>query len=299
MEEQIESIADRLIGSFVGESHPVELISRYSYHLPLIVICEMLDIPPEARDDLRVWANTLGYFVGADWTDRELVARSHDSVFKLRSYLTELFDSRRGGSSSDLLTALINAESDGDRFTEEELVAMITQFVFAGHETSTMFLGNALVSLLGTYRSQWDELCEDRSLIPAAVEELLRHGSPTHNIDKLAAEDFEIGGVEIKQWDTVNLMLASANHDEDAYEAPEVLDIHRTDTHHLSLGFGPHYCLGASLARLEATVSLRAFSSRFPGMRLATETVEWRRTHMNRGPEQLPVDLGPEHPASP
>src|SRR5690606_278466 len=150
------------------------------------------------------------------------------------------------GSSSNLLTALINAESEGDRFTEEELVAMITQFVFAGHETSTMFLGNALVALLGEYRDQWDELCEEPRLIAGAVDELLRFDSPTHTIDKLAAEDFELGGVQIRQWDTINVMLASANHDEEVFDDPDVLDIHRENVHHLSFGFGAHYCLGAS-----------------------------------------------------
>ncbi len=144
MEDRITVIADGLIDTMVGKDQ-VELVSDYSYHLPLIVISEMLDISTDDREDLRRWANDLGTFVGAEWTDTAIIEKTHDSVFKLRSYLTDVFDSRRGGDTTDLLAALIAAEGDGgDRFTEDELVAMITQFIFAGHETSTMFLGNAL-----------------------------------------------------------------------------------------------------------------------------------------------------------
>ncbi|HEY3716101.1 MAG TPA: cytochrome P450 [Jatrophihabitantaceae bacterium] len=293
MEQQIAVVADRLIAA-VPRGEPVEFIEAYAFQLPLIVICEMLDISPDDRDHLRGWANSLGRFVGADWRDPAVIAAGHESVFNLREYLTSVFEARKFGSSSDLLGALIAAEADGDRFTEDELVAMITQFVFAGHETSTMFLGNALVSLLGEHRDVWDELCSDPALVPAAVEELLRFDSPTHNIDKLAAEDLEIGGVGIREGDTINVMIASANYDEGAFDNPETLDIHREAVQHVTFGRGPHHCLGASLARLEAQVSLHMLTQRFPQMRLATDEIEWRLTHMNRGPETLPVVLGPE-----
>ena len=291
MQERIEAIAEELIDR-VAHQDVVEIIEAYAYHLPIIVISEMLDISTEDREDLRRWANDLGLFVGAEWTDRSIIERTHESVFKLRSYLTSVFDSRRGGDTTDLLSALIAAEGDdGDHFTEDELVAMITQFIFAGHETSTMFLGNSLICLLGDYRDQWDLLCQDANLVPNAVEELLRFESPTHNIDKLAGEDLEIGGVPIKQWDTINVMLASANHDESVRPDAERLDILRTDTSHLTFGFGAHHCLGVALARMEAQVSLRLLTRRFPSMRLATDQITWRRTHMNRGPDVLPVEL--------
>jgi cytochrome P450 len=236
MEARIVAIADALLAPLPHEE-PIEFIGAYAYHLPLIVICEMLDIPAEDRDHLRDWANSLGRFVGADWRDPEVIAVGHESVFNLRHYLTAIFDDRRNGSSSDLLAALIAAEGDdGEHFTEDELVAMITQFVFAGHETSTMFLGNALVELLGAHRDVWEELCAEPELIPGAVEELLRYESPTHNIDKLAAEDFEIGGVQVRKGDTLNVMLASANRDAAAFPDPDRLDIRRAAVQHLTFG---------------------------------------------------------------
>lgn len=293
MEARIEAIANGLLDDIAAEDE-VEFIDAYSFHLPLMVISEMLDISTDDREHLRLWANQLGHFVGADWTDTSIIDRTHDSVFNLRRYLTGVFDARRGGDTTDLLSALIAAEAGGDRFTEDELVAMITQLIFAGHETSTMFLGNSLVRLLDEYREQWDRLCADPALIPVAVEELLRFESPTHNIDKLAAEDFEIGGVEVKQWDTINVMIASANHDEEVFSNAEHLDLQRKYIPHVTFGFGAHYCLGAALARLEAQVSLRTLTRRFPNMRLTTDTIQWRPTHMNRGPLVLPVKLGGE-----
>jgi pimeloyl-[acyl-carrier protein] synthase len=294
MRERITEIAEQLITP-IPRDRPVEFIDAYAFHLPLIVISEMLDISPEDRDDLRRWANSLGKFVGADWSDPSIIDEAHDAVFNLRRYLTAVFDERRRrGSTTDLLAALIGAEgAGGEKFTEDELVAMITQFVFAGHETSTMFLGNTLVTLLTENRADWDLLCAEPARITAAVEELLRHGSPTHNIDKLAASDFEIAGVPVREGDTINVMIASANHDDAVFPDGDRLDFSRPNVgSHMTFGRGAHHCLGASLARLEAQVSLDLLTQRFPGMRLATDEVEWRSTHMNRGPETLPVVLG-------
>ena len=292
MEARIEEIANKLLDP-LDRTQPIEFIDAYAFHLPLIVISEMLDISPEDRDDLRRWANSLGRFVGADWSDGGIIAASHEAMFNLRRYLTAVFNERRDGPTTDLLGALINAEDGGDTFSEEELVAMITQFIFAGHETSTMFLGNALVALLGEYRSDWDALCADPTMVPSATDELLRFDSPTQNIDKLAAADFDFRGVQIHQGDTINVMLASANHDETVFDDPDRLDIQRGPVAHVTFGRGPHHCLGASLARMEAQTSLRLLTQRFPNMRLATDEVVWRSTHMNRGPETLPIVLEP------
>ena len=293
MEERITAIAEELIAP-ISRTDTVEFIDAYAFHLPLIVICEMLDISPDDRDDLRRWANSLGIFVGADWSDAAIIHEAHDAIFNLKNYLGAVINERRGGSTSDLLGALIAAESDGEYFTEEELIAMIFQFVFAGHETSTMFLGNCLVSLLGDYRADWAAFGTNPALVMAATEELLRYDGPAHNLDKLAAADFVIGGVQVREGDTINIMIASANRDEAQFPRGDCFEVDRPTPIHLTLALGPHYCLGAALARMEAQVSLKVLSRRFPEMRLATDTIEWRPTHMNRGPETLPVVLGPE-----
>ena len=296
MELHIQEITDRLLEPLVGKD-AVEVISEFAYHLPLIVVSEMLDIPPDDRDNVRLWANDLGQFVGANWADPAIVSRYHESVFKLRSLLTGVFARRRGGPTTTLLGALLAAVGDGgDRFTEDELVALCTQLVFAGHETTTNFIGNSLILLLGERHDAWEALREDAGRIPNAVEELLRFASPTQYIDKLAAEDCEIAGTEIRQWDTLSVVIGAANRDADVFEDAERLDIGRDNVSHLTFGFGAHHCLGAALARLEARTVLQTLTRRFPSMYLHTSPagVDWRANDMLRGPERLFVCLGPE-----
>lgn len=292
MEDRITTLADDLLAPFAAEDE-IEVIDAFAFRLPLTVICEMLDISTDDREDLHAWATDLGQFVGANWASPEEVERGHECVFKLRSYLTDAFDSRRGGPTTDLLGALLAAEGeDGDRFTEDELVAMITQFVFAGHETTTNTIGNGLITLLRDHRTQWDELCDDAALIPGAVEEILRFESPTQNIEKMASEDGKIAGVPVHRYDSISVVIASANRDESAFEDPDHFDIHRAPNPHLTFGWGPHHCIGAALARLEVIVALRVLSGRFPNARIIDDEIEWRPNHMLRGPERLRVHIG-------
>jgi len=295
MEERIQAITDELLGDLRGEG-TFEFVEGFAYHLPLIVICDMFDIPSEDRADLRAWASDLGRFVGADWSDVETLRQTHTSVFKMRDYLTGVFASRRGGETTELMAALLNAEGDEeDHFTEDELVAVITQFVFAGHETTTNLLGNSMVTLLRDHRAQWDLLRERPDRIPTAVEELLRFCGTTQYVDKLVTEDTEVGGVKIKAMDTVVVAVAAANRDASAFPDPDTFDVTRTGKTHLSFGFGPHHCLGAALARIEMATVLRTLTQRFPDMELAEpDRIPYGANSMLRGPETLPVRLGRE-----
>ncbi|MDQ1395474.1 MAG: hypothetical protein QOG64_733, partial [Acidimicrobiaceae bacterium] len=178
MEQRIDEIVQTLLDPLVGRDE-VELIGDFAFHVPLIVISEMLDIPTSDRDRLRGWATDLGQFVGADWSSPANVESAKRAVFSLREYLTGVFDDRRGGPTTDLLGALIAAEGDGgERFSEDELVAMILQFVFAGHETTTNTIGNAMALFLNDEPEQWRMLVEDPSLLPNAIEEVLRFAAP-------------------------------------------------------------------------------------------------------------------------
>lgn len=288
MTDDIQDVVDMLLAEVAGRE-VVELVDDVAYHLPLIVIARMLDIPITDREQLRSWANDLGRFVGANWGDARLVEQTHASVFALRGYLVAHFAAHRGRKTGSLLGALLEAEADGDRFTEDELVAMVTQLVFAGHETSTNFIANSMALLLGPERPQWERLCEDPDLVPDAVEELLRHQGPTQYVDKLASEDVEIAGTTIHQWDTVSVFIAAANRDPEVFDDPDRFDIGRRPRNYLSFGFGAHFCLGAALARLEAAVALGTFARRYPEMRLTGEPIEYHPNHMIRGPRHLHV----------
>jgi cytochrome P450 len=295
MQERIQQITDELLEPLRGEG-TIEFVEQFAYHLPLIVICEMFDIPSEDRGRLRAWASDLGRFVGADWSDVDTIRQTYTSVFEMRQYLTDVFNTKRGTETTELLQALLNAQGeDDDRFTEDELVAVITQFVFAGHETTTNLLGNSMVTLLRDHRDQWNLLREQPEFIPTAVEELLRYSGTTQYMDKLAAEDIEIGGVHIRAMETVAVAVAAANRDEQAFENGESFDVTRDGKSHLSFGFGPHHCLGAALARMETATVLRTLGQRFPDMVIADpDHIEYGANSMLRGPEWLPVRLGRE-----
>ena len=271
----------------------MEVVSDFAFQLPLIVICEMLDVPAGDRYRIRDWVNDIAAF--QDGSNLAVVDDSHRSMFALRDHVQEIFNRRRGGPTTDLMGALLAAEGEGgDRFAEEELLPVVAHFVFAGHETTTNQIGNSLRALLIEYPDQWEILRDDPALVPNAVEELLRYDTSVQLTNRTAAEDSEIAGTPVRQWETVTLMLGSANRDPTHFDDPERVDVTRAENRHVGFGLGPHFCLGAALTRLETTIALRTLVQRFPGLRVATPTVWYRADHRLRGVESLPVVLGPE-----
>jgi cytochrome P450 len=292
MEDRIQEIANALLDK-VAPMGEMEVVSDFAFQLPLIVICEMLDVPSEDRYRIRKWVNDIAAF--QDGSNPAVVDDSHTSMFALRDHLQEIFNRRRGGPTTDLMGGLLAAEGEsGDRFSEEELLPVVAHFVFAGHETTTNLIGNALRALLTEYRDQWDLLRENPALVPNAVEELLRYDTSVQLTNRTAAKDSEIGGLHIHQWETVTLMLGAANRDPNNFDEPDRVDISRTQSRHLGFGLGPHFCLGAAMTRLEATVALRTLVDRFPTMQVAAPTITYRADHRLRGVESLPVILGPD-----
>jgi cytochrome P450 len=292
MEERIQKIADDLLDK-VAPAGEMEVISDFAFQLPLIVICEMLDVPPDDRYRIRKWVNDIAAF--QDGSNPAVVDDTHSSFFALRDHLQEIFERRRGGPTTDLMGALLAAEGEsGDRFAEDELLPVVAHFVFAGHETTTNLIGNSLRALLTEYRDQWELLRRRPDLVPDAIEELLRYDTSVQLTNRTAAEDAEIAGVPVRQWQTVTLMLGAANRDPRHFDEPDRVDVTRAESRHLGFGLGPHFCLGAALTRLEATVALRTLVRRFPDMRVAAPTVVYRADHRLRGVESLPVVLGPE-----
>jgi cytochrome P450 len=291
MAERIEEIADELL-SKVSSSGQMEVISDLAFQLPLIVICDMLDVPREDRYAIRAWTNDIAAF--QDGANPAVLDATHASIFALRDHLKAIFRRRRGGSTTDLMGALLAAEGEsGDRFAEDELVPVVAHFVFAGHETTTNLIGNALRGLLVDDRSQWNMLREDPSLVPAAVEELLRYDSPVQFTNRTSAVNNELDGVPVRQWDTVTLVLGAANRDPHRFDQPNRIDITRPEARHVGFGLGPHFCLGAALTRLETSIVLEMLVRRYPDMSVATETITYRPDHRLRGVESLPVVLGP------
>lgn len=268
----------------------VDLMPRLAYQLPLMVIVDMLGVPEDQREMIHDWSNRLGRNRGGD--DPAALMDAHAAMAEFRHYVEEVvLPARRENPGTDLVSALMEAH-DGDRLADQELTAMFVILLFAGHETTTNLIGNGLVELM-RHRDQWDRLCADPSLIPYAVEELLRWVTPVQWLGRVATQSFELDGVAIEAGQTVFPVLAAANRDPAVFADAERFDVTRADAKdHLALGFGPHFCIGNALARLEATVAFRTLATRFPEIELASDDLRWKGNAMLRGLSGLPVRLG-------
>ena len=269
-------------------------LMHLAYTIPLMVIGDMLGTPVEDRDLIKQWSTTwFEYRQVAD--DRILKAAEagrnyHDYVLGI------VDDHRRSDREGSLVSDLIGAERD-ERLSPDELAAMFFVLLFAGHETTTNLIGTGTLELL-RHRDQWTVLRDDPSLVPQATEELVRYVTPVQFSERFAEEDVDFAGMTIPVGTSVFGSFASANRDPYVFDAPDVLDVRRADaSKHLAFGFGPHFCLGAHLARLEATIVFAVLTSRFPEMELASSDFHWRGAPLLRGLEELPVLPGPCHPA--
>ena len=291
MRTMIQGYCDELLDPLEGESE-CDLMT-FAYRFPLMVISDILSVPDEeGRDEIRSWGNRIARHLGS--TDPALVIDADHAIKDFRAYVDGVIARHREdpAAGSDLVEALLGAEGE-ERLSEDELAAMFVVLLFAGHETTTNLISIGLVELLRR-REQWELLCSDRSLVPGAVEELLRWVTPVQWEQRVIVEDVEIGGTPLPRGQTVFTMLAGANRDPGVFERAEELDITREDARrHLSFGFGPHFCLGSSLARLEGEIAFTELTRRFPDIELAGDPDElvFRGPAMMRQLRALPVQL--------
>jgi cytochrome P450 len=258
--------------------------------LPIQVICQLLGVPYEDREQFREWTE-LGYSM--KMAEKDLV---ENAMTELTAYIEDLVNRKLANAdqpAEDLLDELVRAREQGDRLSQEELIAFGVNLLVAGHETSANQISSCVATLL-RWPENWARLVDDHALVPSAVEELLRFNrfSEVGQL-RVAVEDLELHGVQIKAGEGVMAALNSANRDPRAFTDPDELQLDRKENKQLSFGFGPHFCLGAQLARIELQESLLALLRRFPDMSLAkpAEELEWRRVLVS-GLAELPVNLG-------
>ena len=284
---RVGEIADALIDR-VADRWSMELVDDFAFPLPITVIAELLGIPAEDQGRFREWSNS---FVLPPLTPelQEQLARHTDEFV---DYLDELFARRRVEPTDDLVTALVQAEDAGDHLSENELYSMVVLLIVAGHETTVSLITNAVLALLSN-PEQLAELRADASLLPSAVEELLRYDSPVERtITRWAAAEVELGGETIARGDLVIAVVGSANRDDAQFEDADTLDVRRdTAGKHVGFGRGSHYCLGAPLARLETEIALETLFRRLPNLRLAIadDDLYWRPIPIFRSLASLPV----------
>jgi pimeloyl-[acyl-carrier protein] synthase len=251
----------------------VDFIQDFTYPLPVRVITEMLGVPLEDSDLLRDWARAV--VEGTDVAATPEIQRQGDrAIEEFSKYLLKVIDQRRQNPEDDLLTMLVQAEHQGNMLSEDEMVFNSLLLLNAGHETTTHFFANGLLALLQN-PDQMEKLKRDFSLASTAVEEMLRYDGSVGIVTRVVKEDFEIDGQQLKAGQRILAFLGGANHDPRVFSEPDRFDITRTPNPHIAFGYGIHYCLGASLARMESTIALEAFLKRFPNVQLAPQTLEY------------------------
>ena len=272
LEPDIAALVDGLLDK-VGAEGRLEVIADLAYPLPVAVICRLLGVPIEDEPKFS-WASALlaqglDPFIAFTGQPQGFEERMEAGLW-LRGYLRDLLRRRRADPGQDLMSGLIAVEEAGDQLTEDEIVATCNLLLVAGHETTVNLIANAVLAML-RHPDHWAALGRDSSRAPAIVEETLRYDPPVQLVGRIAGEDMSIGGVDVPRGETMMLLLAAAHRDPAATERPDEFDPTRAAIRHLAFGLGPHFCLGAPLARLEANVALSAVTMRFPNARLATE----------------------------
>ena len=241
------------LSSVAADAGTVELVHDWARLLPLRVICTMLGIPSVDQEQMGRWTEALSAASGMPTEESRVAGDAAMAAFN--AYVVEQVETRRANPRDDLLTALIDAEEVGDRLDRDELVAMVVQLMFAGHETSRNLIGNLVFRLL-EHPEAMAALRADPALAPSAVEESLRYDPPITFTSRIAQEDLELCSLPVDAGQLVVLFLTAANFDPDQWADPFRFDVARTDNRHLSFGWGIHHCLGANLARLEGAVAV-------------------------------------------
>ncbi|MFI6866913.1 cytochrome P450 [Nocardia sp. NPDC050406] len=280
---RIEQITAALLDDMAAHDE-VDLMAVFANPLPVTVICELLGVPVDERDDFQAWTRIL---VSSGGTMDERAAATRG----MTEYLRKLMVDKRIHPGEDLLSELVQPGPDGDRLDEQELVAMAFLLLVAGHETTVNLIGNGTHALLRN-RSQWDALRADPDAVPAAVEEFLRYDGPVGWATiRYTHEPVTIGGTDIPAGEFVYIALAAANRDPARYHGGDRLDVTANSAGHLAFGHGIHFCVGAPLARLEADIAFRSLLRRFPDLALADAafTPHWQHSLLIRGMSALPV----------
>ncbi|KUI37303.1 cytochrome P450 [Mycobacterium sp. GA-2829] len=292
LEPQIVALVDALLDDVAAKGE-FDAVADLAYPLPVAVICRLLGVPledePQFSRASALQAQSLDPFMTVTGEAAEGFERRLEAGLWLREYLRELIARRRAEPREDLISGLIAAEEAGDQLTEDEIVATCNLLLVAGHETTVNLIANAILAML-RQPAQWAKSAADPRRLSTVAEETLRYDPPVQLVVRIAAEDMTINGLTVPKGDSMLLLLAAAQRDPEAFERADEFDPDREHIRHLGFGKGPHFCLGAPLARLEAAVALSAVTARFPDARLAAEPV-YKPNLTLRGMETLSVAI--------
>jgi pimeloyl-[acyl-carrier protein] synthase len=283
----IQEITDSLIDDVIDKGR-MDVIADFGNLLPATVTAELMGVPVEDRDKLKTWSKDFSEMLGNFQHNPGRAQHMLDTVENMTTYYRDRIREQEREPREGVVHSLMTAEVDGDRLTEEEVVANSIITMTGGQETTTNLIGNGLLTLLRN-PDEMTRLQADPSLLPSAIEELLRYESPIQHTGRLAPADVELGGKLIHKRDAVLSVLGAANRDPERFPNPDVLDITRPDNRHLAFGWAAHYCFGAPLARVEGQIAFATIFRRLRNLALEPDPLIWRNNMGFRGLETLPV----------
>ncbi len=289
LRRHIQEIADMLIDRALPSGR-MDVIADFANPLPAIVTAELFGVPVEDHEDLKNWSTDFAEMLGNFQHNPDRARSVLKSTENMLAYFQNAIRDQARHPRPGLVQSLMNAEVDGSRLTEEEVIANLIVTMVGGQETTTNLIGNGLVSLLRN-PDQLELLKNDPSIVASAIEELLRYESPSQHTARLAPADVMLGGKQIKKRQAVIAVFAAANRDPERFADPDTLDLRRPDNRHVAFAWGAHYCFGAPLARMEGQIAFETLLRRLPNLRLEPQELAWRENMGLRGLKSLAVSF--------
>lgn len=287
LREQIQEVMDSLMDGLRGRRE-IDIMADLANPLPAIVTARMLGVPTSDHRQLKAWSADFAEMLGNFQHNPNRIDQILQTVQGLTDYFHHAILRQCENPTPGLIDAFANAEIDGDRLSEEEIIANCVVTMVGGQETTTNLIGNGLLTLFRHPEAK-EQLASDPALLPSAVEELLRYESPSQHTGRIAPADVEMGGKTIRKGQAVLAVMAAANRDPERFPNPDALDLTRSDNRHLAFGWAAHFCFGAPLARIEAQIAFGSILRRFVNLRLDTDSLEWRFNLGLRGLKALPA----------
>jgi cytochrome P450 len=287
LHEIIQAVADRLIDRIAEQGH-AELLADFAEPLPSILATEILGTPMADYRQIKAWSSDFGKMLGSIQHAAEFAPQIVRSLNEAVAYFRDAIREQETKPREGLVHSLVTAQIDGARLSEEEVIANCILLTAGSQEDVTNLIGNGMLTLL-RHPEKIGPLASDASLIPPAVEELLRYESPTQQTIRVAQDDVMLGGKPVRKGQRVVALLAAANRDPERFTDPERLDLAREDNRHLAFGWGAHFCFGAPLARLEGQIAFNTLLRRLPNPALESGHADWRINLSLRGLQTLPV----------
>lgn len=287
LEPRIRELTTELLDDILDNGDEIDLVEEFAYPLPVIVIAELLGVPPEDREQFKQWSDAIVSAASEDENTEEFYERQDEMRQEMAFYFVQLMEDRRENPRDDLISTLVTAEIDGEPLDHREILGTCILLLVAGNITTTNLITNAMRCF--DEDDAFEELAGDDRALTTAIEEVLRYRSPVQAMTRVAMEDVTMHGETIEEGDRIVVWLGSGNRDERQFDDADEFHADRTPNQHFGFGYGTHYCLGAPLARLEAKVALSELLARVSNVTIPETTLEPTRSSFIYGVDSLPI----------